>query len=219
MDNNMEERLLSSEADGTSNLKGRIWDESKKMWSYGMLVVTQSFVGHISQLDLSGYALMLNVIIRFVNGIVLGMSSATETLCGQAFGAKQYHMMGIYLQRSWILLEISLWLLPILYSFVFSMTIQMYLQAQLKNMIIGCLSASSFVLHVLLSWIFVIKLNLGIPGAMGALIISSWSVIIGEFIYIFGGWCPQTWSGFSKAAFSDILPVVKLSISSGFMLW
>ena len=28
----------------------------------------------------------------------LGMSSATETLCGQAFGAKQYHMMGIYLQ-------------------------------------------------------------------------------------------------------------------------
>ncbi|RVW34814.1 Protein detoxification 25 [Vitis vinifera] len=242
MDNNMEERLLSSEADSTSNLKGRIWDESKKMWrvafpailtrvtSYGMLVVTQSFVGHISQLDLSGYALMLNVIIRFVNGILLGMSSATETLCGQAFGAKQYHMMGIYLQRSWIvdLVEddiaiaagnFSLWLLPILYSFVFSMTIQMYLQAQLKNMIIGWLSASSFVLHVLLSWIFVIKLNLGIPGAMGALIISSWSMIIGEFIYIFGGWCPQTWSGFSKAAFSDILPVVKLSISSGFMLW
>ena len=79
----MEERRLSSEADSTSNLKGRIWDESKKMWrvafpailtrvtSYGMLVVTQSFVGHISQLDLSGYALTLNVIIRFVNGIVV----------------------------------------------------------------------------------------------------------------------------------------------------
>ena len=79
----MEERRLSSEADSTSNLKGRIWDESKKMWrvafpailtrvtSYGMLVVTQSFVGHISQLDLSGYALMLNVIIRFVNGILV----------------------------------------------------------------------------------------------------------------------------------------------------
>ncbi|KAJ9693644.1 hypothetical protein PVL29_009549 [Vitis rotundifolia] len=262
MDDNMEERLLSSEADSTSNLKGRIWDESKKMWrvafpailsrvtSFGMLVVTQSFVGHISQLDLSGYALTQNIIIRFVNGIVLGMSSATETLCGQAFGAKQYHMMGIYLQRSWIVDLVvatilspififatplfkllgqeddiaiaagnfSLWFLPILYYFVFSMTIQMYLQAQLKNMIIGWLSASSFVLHVLLSWIFVIKLNLGIPGAMGALIISSWSMIIGQFIYIFGGWCPQTWTGFSKAAFSDILPVVKLSISSGFML-
>ncbi|CAM8988725.1 unnamed protein product [Rhodiola kirilowii] len=31
------------------------------------------------------------------------MSSATETLCGQAFGANQYHMLGIYLQRSWII--------------------------------------------------------------------------------------------------------------------
>ncbi|KAF3327033.1 Protein TRANSPARENT TESTA 12 [Carex littledalei] len=28
------------------------------------------------------------------------MTSALETLCGQAYGAKQYHMLGIYLQRS-----------------------------------------------------------------------------------------------------------------------
>lgn len=83
----MEERLLSSEADSTSNLKGRIWEESKKMWrvafpailtrvtNYGMLVVTQSFVGHISQLDLAGYALTQTVLIRFVNGIVVSTST------------------------------------------------------------------------------------------------------------------------------------------------
>ena len=35
------------------------------------------------------------------------MASALETLCGQAYGAKQYHMMGIYLQRSWIVLFLS----------------------------------------------------------------------------------------------------------------
>uniref|UniRef100_A0A453QUL8 Protein DETOXIFICATION n=1 Tax=Aegilops tauschii subsp. strangulata TaxID=200361 RepID=A0A453QUL8_AEGTS len=34
----------------------------------------------------------------------LGMASALETLCGQAFGAKKHHMLGIYLQRSWIVL-------------------------------------------------------------------------------------------------------------------
>jgi MATE family multidrug resistance protein len=34
----------------------------------------------------------------------LGMASALETLCGQSYGAKQYHMLGIYLQRSWIML-------------------------------------------------------------------------------------------------------------------
>ncbi|KAL7000572.1 hypothetical protein U1Q18_001723 [Sarracenia purpurea var. burkii] len=30
------------------------------------------------------------------------MLSATETVCGQAFGAGEPHMMEIYLQRSWI---------------------------------------------------------------------------------------------------------------------
>ncbi|KAJ0439218.1 putative multi antimicrobial extrusion protein [Helianthus annuus] len=45
----------------------------------------------------------------------LGMSRATETLCGQAFGAGQHHMMGIYLRRSWIVDLITLTiLLPIL---------------------------------------------------------------------------------------------------------
>lgn len=36
----------------------------------------------------------------------LGMASALETLCGQAYGAKNYYMLGIYLQRSWIVLFI-----------------------------------------------------------------------------------------------------------------
>lgn len=35
------------------------------------------------------------------------MASALETLCGRAYGAKQYQMMGIYLQRSWIILFLS----------------------------------------------------------------------------------------------------------------
>ncbi|ERM94951.1 hypothetical protein AMTR_s00009p00210630, partial [Amborella trichopoda] len=46
------------------------------------------------------------------------MGSAAETLCGQAFGAGQVEMLGIYLQRSWIILLISgLFLVPV---YVFS---------------------------------------------------------------------------------------------------
>ncbi|KAK8965403.1 Protein TRANSPARENT TESTA 12 [Platanthera guangdongensis] len=42
------------------------------------------------------------------------MGSALETLCGQAFGAKQFHMLGIYMQRSWvILLTTCIFILPI----------------------------------------------------------------------------------------------------------
>ena len=39
-----------------------------------------------------------------MNVVQLGMASALETLCGQAFGAKKYHMLGVYMQRSWIVL-------------------------------------------------------------------------------------------------------------------
>lgn len=179
------------------------------------------------------------------------MSSATETLCGQAFGARQYHMMGIYLQRSWIINftaatvllfvfifaaqifkligeeaaiadmagYISLWFIPILYSFAFSFSIQKYLQTQQRNRIVGWISAVSFVLEVLLSWIFVDKLNWGIPGAMSAINIATWLVNVVLFIYVLCGWCPDTWKGFSTAALADLLPITKLSISSGIMLW
>ncbi|KAL9423076.1 hypothetical protein AB3S75_035213 [Citrus x aurantiifolia] len=230
MDNGLEERerLLGFEEQERNDLKQRIWKEMKLTWriafpsilsriaSFGQILVTQSFLGHVGEIELASFALVQSIFLRFVNGILLGMSSATETLCGQAFGAGHYHMMGIYLQRSWlvdcvtatIMLPvfifgtpimnllgqqkdiaetggvISLWLIPFVYNFVFSLTIQMFLQAQLKNMIIGWLSTASFLLHVLMSWIFVSELDLG----------------------------------FTNAAFTDILPVIKLSISSGVMI-
>ncbi|KVH89266.1 Multi antimicrobial extrusion protein [Cynara cardunculus var. scolymus] len=263
MDNGIQEKLIRREKEEEEgDLKGRIWVESTKIWrvalpgvisrvcAFGTIVVTQSFIGHISDIDLAGYALVQTLSVRFVNGILLGMSSATETLCGQAFGAGQHHMMGIYLQRSWIvdlitltvLLPIfifatqifkllgedaavannsgyiSLWFIPFVYNFVFSLTIQMYLQAQLKNMVIAWLSIAQFGIHIPLSLLFVRKLNLGVSGAMIALSMSSWILVIGEFIYIFGGWCPYSWRGFTVAAFKDLFPVVKLSISSGVMV-
>jgi hypothetical protein len=47
----------------------------------------------------------------------LGMASALETLCGQAYGAKKYHMMGVYMQRSWIVLLVCAVLLTPMYFF------------------------------------------------------------------------------------------------------
>ncbi|XXG50839.1 hypothetical protein AAC387_Pa02g4756 [Persea americana] len=257
----VQDRLLGSE-NQEEDLKRRILAELKILWriafpamvtricSFGLFIVTQSFMGHISEVDLSAYALVQTILLRFANGILLGMACALETLCGQAFGAKQYHMMGIYMQRSWVVLTvvtlllvpffvfatpflkllgqtdelseragvIALWFIPILFYFIFNFTLQMYLQAQLKNAIIGWLSAGSFVLHVILSWVMVDKLNWGIPGAMGSMILSSWLSIMGEIVYVFGGWCPQTWGGFSMKAFSELWAVVKLSVSSGVML-
>lgn len=53
------------------------------------------------------------------------MGSAVETLCGQAFGASKYAVLGIYLQRSTILLSLTGILLTIVY--VFSKPILLFL--------------------------------------------------------------------------------------------
>ena len=37
----------------------------------------------------------------------LGMGSAVETLCGQAYGAHKYEMLGVYLQRSTVVLTLT----------------------------------------------------------------------------------------------------------------
>ncbi|KAH7515671.1 hypothetical protein FEM48_Zijuj10G0051400 [Ziziphus jujuba var. spinosa] len=49
----------------------------------------------------------------------LGMGSALETLCGQAFGAGQVDMLGIYMQRSWVILNTTAALLSLLYIFAY----------------------------------------------------------------------------------------------------
>ncbi|XP_065847023.1 protein DETOXIFICATION 27-like isoform X2 [Euphorbia lathyris] len=46
-----------------------------------------------------------------------GMASTLETLCGQAFGARRYHMLGIYMQRSWIVLFLCCFLMLPFYVF------------------------------------------------------------------------------------------------------
>ncbi|TXG66382.1 hypothetical protein EZV62_007657 [Acer yangbiense] len=128
----IEEKLLrGGEESGVDNhegvkLKDKLWIENKKMWivagpaiftkfsTFGVNLVSQAFVGHIGSVELAAYSLVITVLVRFAMGVQLGMASALETLCGQAYGAKQYHMLGIYLQRSWIVLFIcSLFLLPI----------------------------------------------------------------------------------------------------------
>ncbi|EYU32147.1 hypothetical protein ABFS82_02G165500 [Erythranthe guttata] len=48
---------------------------------------------------------------------MLGMASALETLCGQAFGAGEIKMLGVYMQRSWIILTSACVCLLPLYIF------------------------------------------------------------------------------------------------------
>lgn len=236
--------------------------ESKKLWhivgpaifsrmaSYSIFIISQAFAGHLGDLELAAMSIATSVIVGFNFGLLLGMASALETLCGQAFGAKKYYMLGIYLQRSWIVLTlcciltlpfyiyatpilkllgqaddvaelsgvVSLCLIPLHFSFAFQFPLQRFLQSQLKNYVIAVVALVAFVVHVLVSWLFVSRLQLGLVGTVVTLNISWWLIVFGLLGYsIFGG-CPLTWSGFSFEAFSGLWDFVKLSASSGVML-
>ncbi|CAB4300446.1 unnamed protein product [Prunus armeniaca] len=85
--------------------------------NYGINSFTNIFVGHIGNVELSAVAISLSVIANFSFGFLLGMASALETLCGQAFGAGQVDMLGVYMQRSWLILFATCFALLPLYVY------------------------------------------------------------------------------------------------------
>ncbi|KAF5443096.1 hypothetical protein F2P56_035684 [Juglans regia] len=103
--------------------------ESKKLWylagpaiftsicQYSLGAVTQVLAGHVGTLALAAVSIENSVIAGFSFGIMLGMGSALETLCGQAVGAGQIDMLGIYMQRSWVILVTTALFLSLLYIF------------------------------------------------------------------------------------------------------
>ncbi|KAI9124958.1 hypothetical protein K1719_003574 [Acacia pycnantha] len=244
------------------DLARRVWVESKKLWhiagpaifsritSYAIFVITQAFAGHLGDLELAAISIVTNVILGFDIGLLLGMASALETLCGQAFGAKKFYLLGVYLQRSWIVLSmccvlllpilffaspilklmgqpsdlaelsgvVALWMIPLHFSFAFQFPLWRFLQSQLKTGVIAWMSLVALIVHVLVSWLFVYKLEAGVIGTAAAMNISWWVLVLGLMFYCVCGGCPLTWTGFSMEAFSGLWEFVKLSAASGVML-
>ncbi|XP_008797000.1 protein DETOXIFICATION 33-like [Phoenix dactylifera] len=110
-------------------LVAKSWDESKKMWHIGgpailtgvlqfsIGFVTVAFVGHLGDVELAAVSIAQSVIEGFAFGFLLGMGSALETLCGQAVGAGQLHMLGVYMQRSWVITGVTALVLSPVYVF------------------------------------------------------------------------------------------------------
>ncbi|XP_049392082.1 protein DETOXIFICATION 27-like isoform X4 [Solanum stenotomum] len=124
-----ENKIERTEDDDDKDLKTRVWIETKKLWhivgpaifsriaTYTMNIITQSFAGHLGEVELAAISISNTVIVGLNFGLLLGMASALETLCGQAYGAKKHHMLGIYMQRSWIVLTLCCFLLLPMYTF------------------------------------------------------------------------------------------------------
>ncbi|KAF2922956.1 hypothetical protein DAI22_07g153300 [Oryza sativa Japonica Group] len=67
---------------------------------YAIPLVSVMFSGHLGDVHLAGATLGNSWATVTGYAFVTGMSGALETLCGQAYGARMYRMLGLYLQSS-----------------------------------------------------------------------------------------------------------------------
>ncbi|KAK7407224.1 hypothetical protein VNO78_08950 [Psophocarpus tetragonolobus] len=236
--------------------------ESKKLWylagpaifsfvsKYSLGAFTQIFAGHVGTIDLAAVSVENSLIAGFSFGIMLGMGSALETLCGQAVGAGKLDMLGVYMQRSWVLLvssacvlcslyifagpvlkvigqdkqiaeaagSFAIWMIPQLFAYALNFPVAKFLQAQSKVIVIAVISGVAMVLHPLLSWLLMVKLQWGLVGAAVVLNGAWWFIVVAQLYYVFAGWCSSAWNGFSSQAFHNLWGFFRLSLASAVML-
>ncbi|KAL9996330.1 putative multi antimicrobial extrusion protein [Helianthus debilis subsp. tardiflorus] len=71
---------------------------------YSLEIISVMFVGRLGELSLSVASMATSFASVTGFSFMLGMGSALETLCGQAYGAEQYRMLGIHTQRAILVL-------------------------------------------------------------------------------------------------------------------
>uniref|UniRef100_A0A453PUL5 Protein DETOXIFICATION n=1 Tax=Aegilops tauschii subsp. strangulata TaxID=200361 RepID=A0A453PUL5_AEGTS len=84
---------------------------------YGIPLVSVMFSGHLGDVHLAGATLGNSWATVTGYAFVTGMSGALETLCGQAYGARLYRMLGLYLQSSLIMSAVVSMVIAVLWLF------------------------------------------------------------------------------------------------------
>ncbi|ELT90755.1 hypothetical protein CAPTEDRAFT_189705 [Capitella teleta] len=82
--------------------------------------ITTIFGGHLGKLELDAIALSNSIVNVFGYSLAVGMTSACDTYFSQAYGNKQYKLVGVILQKS---LYILLLLLIFCYAFLTNMEV------------------------------------------------------------------------------------------------
>ncbi|XP_048134187.1 protein DETOXIFICATION 16-like isoform X2 [Rhodamnia argentea] len=112
-------RDKNASASGNGFKKDEIFSEMKQQLSlagplvsvnlmiYCLQVISLMFVGHLGELALSGASMATSFACVTGFSMLIGMASALDTFCGQSYGAKQYHMLGIHKQRAMIVLLLA----------------------------------------------------------------------------------------------------------------
>lgn len=178
-----------------------------------------------------------------------GMATALDTLCGQAFGAGQYHLLGIYKQRA--MLVIGLACVPFAFFWAYaghilasigqdpavaaeagayarwlipSIFVSVPLQCHIRF-----LQTQSLVLPVAASSGVTALCHLAVcweagMGSKGAALSNAVSYALNLFmlaLYVrLSSACKRrTWNGFSMEGFKELRPFAALAVPSALMIW
>ncbi|KAI7724781.1 hypothetical protein M8C21_031206, partial [Ambrosia artemisiifolia] len=246
------------EIKGVRDFCREFYVEFKRLWylagpaiftslcQYTIGATTQLFAGQLGTIHLAATSVENTIIAGFSYSILHGMGSALETLCGQAYGAGKKEMLGIYLQRAWIVLNtaavvltftyifgvsilrllgqtaiiataagsFAILMIPQLFAYATVIPITKFLQAQCSILPMALIAFVASVSHVVLSWLFMMKLGWGLTGAAMVLDCSWWFITLAQLTYVLSGWCGPAWSGFSWKAFNNLTGFLHVSFTT-----
>ncbi|XP_031474389.1 protein DETOXIFICATION 16 isoform X1 [Nymphaea colorata] len=104
----LRERTIDARREILLEVKRQLWLAgpliSTSVLQFCLQLVSVMFVGHLGELSLSSASMATSFAGVTGFSLLLGMGSALDTLCGQAYGAKQYHMLGVHMQRAMLVL-------------------------------------------------------------------------------------------------------------------
>ncbi|XP_066353257.1 protein DETOXIFICATION 16-like isoform X1 [Miscanthus floridulus] len=209
-------------------------------------VVSLMFVGHLGELHLAGASLAISVTSATGLNIIIGMAFALDTLCGQAFGVRQYHLLGVYKQRAMLVIGLACvpfafvwanagrilvflrqdpavayarWLMPSLALYVPLQCHVRFLQTQSLVLPVMASSGATTLCHLAVCWALVHKAGMGSKGAALSNAVSYGLNLVILALYVrLSGACERTWNGFSVEGFKELRQFANLAVPSAFMI-
>ncbi|OMO60660.1 Multi antimicrobial extrusion protein [Corchorus olitorius] len=193
---------------------------------YSFLMISIMFVGHLGKLSLASASMATAFASATGFSFMLGMGGALDTFCGQAYGAKQYDMVGVHMQRAMAVLAFLSLPISLLWAFTgqifiickqdieISMHAGVYARWMIPSILpYGLLQCQQRFLQAQNN-----VLPLMISAALSTAI-SYWFNVFMFAIYIkFSPTCSQTWTGFSIDGRKKLLNFLKLGIPSALMV-
>ncbi|KAF3494417.1 hypothetical protein DY000_02057782 [Brassica cretica] len=103
-------------------------------------------------------------------------------------------------------------MIPMIFAYACNFPIQKFIQSQSIVTPSAYIPATTLVLHLLLSWLAVFKLEWGLVGLSLIHSLSWWIIVIAQIMYIkMSPRCRRTWVGFSWKAFDGFWDFFRLS--------